>query len=239
MSEQQKTAAPTAHDPGGNSYAGADNPALEVVIDEGLKPATVADLLKNAPVVIEVGPFTPVGAAAFQRDVAAAARSEQPIVPIVIDSYGGDVYALLRMLDTMQNATARTGVKFATIGVAKAMSCGAFLLGFGAPGMRYAAEGTTIMVHDISSIVWGKLPELVSDVKYTERISDKLFLRLDQSCNQKPGYWKGQIKENSGADIFLDAQDALRQGLVDWIGIPRLRASVTIGYEWLQPTEAK
>ena len=40
------------------------------------------------------------------------------------------------------------------------MSCGAVLLTFGEEGMRFADPNATVMIHDVSSGMYGKIEEL-------------------------------------------------------------------------------
>ena len=52
------------------------------------------------------------------------------IIPIIINSYGGQVYSLLAMLD-MISSSKKT---ICTVATGKAMSCGSILLAAGTPG---------------------------------------------------------------------------------------------------------
>src|ERR1019366_7005279 len=92
----------------------------------------------------------------FSSDMSKSHDSGQPVIPVVIDSYGGDVYSLLDMISHIQASK----IPVATIVEGKAMSAGAILFGFGWPGYRYMAEHATLMIHDISSGGWGKVEEI-------------------------------------------------------------------------------
>ena len=88
--------------------------------------------LMNNPVVVRVNKFTEDAAKKFTQDMAAAHNSGQNIIPIVIDSYGGQVYALMSMISDIKCAD----LPVATIVEGKAMSCGAILFTFGEDGHR-------------------------------------------------------------------------------------------------------
>ena len=75
------------------------------------------------PVVIRVEKFTPDGAKKFTQDMSAAHNSGQDIIPIVIDSYGGQVYSLMSMISAIRASE----LPVSTIVEGKAMSCGVVL----------------------------------------------------------------------------------------------------------------
>ena len=84
--------------------------------------------------------------------MALAHSTGQKVIPVVIDSYGGQVYSLMSMIAAIESAE----LPVATIVEGKAMSCGAVLLSFGEQGMRFADPHATVMIHDVSSGGYGK-----------------------------------------------------------------------------------
>jgi ATP-dependent protease ClpP protease subunit len=60
--------------------------------------------LKKNPVIIRVNNFNEEAAKKFQNEVAAAHNTGQKIIPVVIDSYGGEVYSLMAMVSAIKNA---------------------------------------------------------------------------------------------------------------------------------------
>ena len=54
--------------------------------------------LMNNPIVVRVNKFNEDAAKKFTQDMASAHNSGQNIIPIVIDSYGGQVYSLMSMI---------------------------------------------------------------------------------------------------------------------------------------------
>ena len=111
--------------------------------------------LRKPPVIVNVNKFTEDSAKKFHQEMAAAHNSGQPVIPIVIDSYGGQVYSLMSMISAIESAE----IPVATIVEGKAMSCGAVLLTFGEQGMRFADPNATIMIHDVSSGCFGKIED--------------------------------------------------------------------------------
>ena len=169
--------------------------------------------LKNAILVNE---FTEYGVRCFKSDFDDLRNSNLPILPIIIDSYGGEIYSLLAMLDIL----AITDRPVATIALGKAMSCGSILLACGTKGFRFIGPNSTMMIHDAATRSFGKIEELKSDVGETERLNSKIFNILDVRCEKKAGYFKKMLTQRKHTNWYLDAQEALKHGLVDHIGTP-------------------
>ena len=95
--------------------------------------------LKHSPVMIRVNDFTEEAAADFAAKMGVAQNTGQPVIPVIIDSYGGQVYSLMSMIAAIKNSR----IPVATIVEGKAMSCGVILASCGAKGMRYISEDAT------------------------------------------------------------------------------------------------
>ena len=126
------------------------------------------------PVIIRVTKFNEDSVKEFAASMEQAQNTSQTIIPIVIDSFGGQAYSLLEMISLIQ--ASKTPI--ATIVPGKAMSCGAILFGMGSDGHRYIARNATLMIHDVSNFVGGKIEELKADVAESERISKMVFKML-------------------------------------------------------------
>jgi len=72
-------------------------------IDSNIKTRKIDDLY-DSPVIVYVNKFTEESAKQFIVDMQRAEQNKQSIVPIVIDSYGGQVYSLLSMIDTIKRS---------------------------------------------------------------------------------------------------------------------------------------
>ena len=103
-------------------------------------------LIDDLPIVIRVNKFDEASARSFSNLMTKAQNTGQPIVPIVIDSYGGQVYSLMSMVSDINSSR----VPVATIVQGKDMSCGALLFSFGAEGHRYMDTDSTLIIHDVS-----------------------------------------------------------------------------------------
>ena len=145
--------------------------------------------LKHQPVIIRVNKFDEKAAQDFNSKMAAAQSTGQKVVPVVIDSYGGQVYSLMSMISAIKSSE----IPVATIVEGKAMSCGAVLLSFGEQGMRFADEDATIMIHDVSSGGRGKIEELKADVAEADRLDEKIFTMMARNCGKKDDYFKKKV----------------------------------------------
>ena len=180
--------------------------------------------LRFPPIIVRVNKFTEESADAFSEAMSAAQNTGQPVIPVVIDSYGGQVYSLLAMISEIKNSS----VPVATIVEGKAMSCGAVLFTFGAPGYRFMAPDATIMIHDVSSGGRGKIEELKADVAEASRLDGKIYTMMAQNCGKKDDYFKKIVQKKGHADWFLDAEECKKHHICNHIRIPKLVASATV-----------
>ena len=143
------------------------------------------ELIDDLPVIIRVRKFNEDSANKFTVDLNKAQNSGQPIIPIIIDSYGGQVYSLMSMISDIKHSK----VTVATIIQGKAMSCGAVLFSFGADGHRYMDPDATLMIHDVSSMGFGKVEEIKADAAETERLNQKLYTMMAENCGHHKDYF--------------------------------------------------
>jgi ATP-dependent Clp protease, protease subunit len=185
--------------------------------------------LRKSPVIIRVNKFDEKSATEFAAKMALAHSTGQKVIPIVIDSYGGQVYSLMSMVSSI-NASE---LPVATIVEGKAMSCGAVLLTFGEQGLRFADPNATIMIHDVSSGGHGKIEELKADVAEAERLDETIFTMMARNCGKKDDYFKKKVFNKKHADWFMSATTAKKHGLVNHLRTPSLtiRVEVDIDFE--------
>ena len=128
-------------------------------------------------------------------------------ISLYIDSPGGDVYAGLGILDTMNFIKPDVS----TICVGMAASMGAVLLAAGAKGKRLALPNSMVMIHQLSSGVQGQQTDIQIVADETKWIR--------QHINELLSDYTGQSIEKVNADTerdnYLRAQEACDYGLVD------------------------
>lgn len=199
---------------------------VNTTVIDNTNDVMIEDNRITSPIVVRVnGKITEGSANNFARDMYEAQATGQPIIPIVISSYGGSIYALFEMIDVIKKIKNTTEV--ATIITGKAMSAGAVLASFGNNGLRFITPTTTMMIHEVSSSSKGKIGEIKADAKETDRLN-KIFLTMMSINIGKPKTYISTIVHSKGhADWYLSAKDALRHGIVDKIGTPNLQIKAT------------
>lgn len=180
--------------------------------------------LRQNPVIITVNEFNEESAQKFHADMCLAHNSGQKVIPVEIDSYGGQVYSLMSMIGAIKASR----LPVATIVQGKAMSCGAILASFGSEGLRFMDKDATLMIHDVASFAFGKIEELKSDAREAERLNDKVFTMMARNCGKPDDYFLKIIHDKGHADWFLTAEDAKEHKLIDQIRIPELIIKATV-----------
>ena len=182
------------------------------------------DLHDNFPVIIRVRSFTEAAAKEFSSLMMRAHNTGQTVIPIVIDSYGGQVYSLMSMIADIKSSN----LPVATIVQGKAMSCGAILFSFGHEGMRYMDEDATVMIHDVSSMGWGKVEEIKADAAEAERLNKKIFHMMAKNCGKNKKYFLDLIHEKGHADWYLDSDECLEHNLTNKVEVPTMNVDVSV-----------
>lgn len=128
-------------------------------------------------------------------------------ISLYIDSPGGDVYAGLGILDTMNFIKPDV----ATICVGMAASMGAVLLAGGAKGKRMALPNSMVLIHQPLSGAQGQQ----SDIQIVADETRFIRQRLNEILSEATGQSVERINEDTDRDNYMRAQEALEYGLVD------------------------
>lgn len=184
--------------------------------------------LRKSPVIIRVNKFDEDSAKKFSDEIALAHNTGQKIIPVVIDSYGGQVYSLMSMISAIRNSE----IPVATIVEGKAMSCGAILFSFGEQGYRFMDENATIMIHDVSSMDMGKVEELKAGAKEADRLNTIVYKMMAQNCGKVDDYFMKIVDKKKHADWFLDSKETKKHGLANHIRVPKLKLSITVDIDF-------
>ena len=191
-----------------------------------VSPHLKAVELRNDPVIIRVNKFDEDAAKEFVESMSVAQNTGQTVVPVVIDSYGGQVYSLMAMIGAIKSSR----VPVATIIEGKAMSCGAILFSFGAEGLRFMDPDATLMIHDVSSGAWGKIEELKTDVREAERLNKKVYEMMAKNCGKPADYFLKMVHERGHADWYLDANEAKSHNLANDLRLPTFSLKVSLDF---------
>jgi ATP-dependent Clp protease, protease subunit len=180
--------------------------------------------LRSNPVIIRVNKFDEKSANEFAEKIASAHNTGQSVIPVIIDSYGGQVYSLMSMIASIKSSE----LPIATIVEGKAMSCGVILFSCGTEGYRYITEDATLMIHDVSAGSWGKNSEIQASAEETKRLNEKIYKILSENSNKSEKWFNKQLNEKGRADWFIESKEAIDLGLADKIGMPKLEISVKL-----------
>lgn len=192
-------------------------------VDQRLRTGKLSELFTE-PKVIRVTEFTEESLEDFEEDMVEAHATGQPVIPIMIDSYGGQVYALLGMLSAVENAE----VPVATICTTKAMSCGAALFCWGSDGYRFMDPYASIMIHDMSAGAIGKIEELKSSVQQSDRQNKRLFTRMAKRLGHPGDYILKMLDTKKHAEWYLSAREARKQNIANELRVPKFTVDIKV-----------
>jgi ATP-dependent Clp protease protease subunit len=195
---------------------------IRIDVDEKLKVKNVQDFIEM-PQIIRVVNFDEPAVKEFRESFIKALNTRQPVIPIVIDSYGGQVYSLRAMVGLLKTSP----VPIATIVEGKAMSCGSLLFSCGTEGLRFMCPQSTLMIHDVSKFAFGKVEELKADVKEADRLNQEVFTMMARNVGQPDKYFLDLIHEKGHAEWFLTPEEAKAHKLANHIRLPNFRVKLS------------
>ncbi len=130
-------------------------------------------------------------------------------IQLYINSPGGEVTAGLAIYDTMNYIKSDVS----TICVGMAASMGAVLLASGQKGKRFALPNADIMIHQPSGGAQG----MASDIEITAKKILETKKKLNHILADATGQTLKQIEKDTDRDRWLDAEEALKYGLIDQV----------------------
>lgn len=142
-------------------------------------------------------------------------QSEDPKkdIHLYINSPGGSVTAGLAIYDTMQMVSCPVN----TYCLGQAASMGAILLAAGTAGRRFALPHSRIMVHQPSGGFEGTAADISIQVQEILRLKDALYGILAKHTGRPAE----EIRRQSDRDFFMSAEEAIVNGLVDKVLVPK------------------
>ena len=164
----------------------------------------------------------------FREQEAKAITLGQEVLPVIIDSYGGQVYSLLSMVDVINACP----LKVATIVEGKAMSCGAILFSCGHEGLRFVGPSATVLIHDVSSGAWGKEQDLEVSSKEAKRLNKFVYKLMAKNCGHHKSYFYDLITKIRGADLYLSPKDCVKHNLANHIRIPEFTTELSLRHSF-------
>lgn len=152
--------------------------------------------------------------------IARAKANNQTTLPILIDSCGGDVYAMRSIMDMLT----ASGLKIATIANGKVMSAAVPIYMMADKLNRYSFPSATFMIHEAKKFsgmeMMAKTSDLKSSGKEADRLTNDMYNLLDKQAQQTKGYFQKLVYDQGNSDLFLSADEALLHGVVGQIKVP-------------------
>ena len=90
----------------------------------------------------------------------------------------------------------------------------------------------TIMIHDVSSMDWGKVEELKASAKEADRLNGKIYTMMARNCGKADDYFLKIVDKKKHADWFLDAKEAKKHNLVNHLRVPKMKIDVDVKMEF-------
>jgi len=128
-------------------------------------------------------------------------------IQMYINSPGGQIYAGLAILDTMQMIPN----KVSTVAVGVTASFGTVLLAAGTKGQRYALPHATIHMHQPLGGAEGQ----ASDIEIQAREILRLKAHLNELLASVTGQTIEVIEKDTDRNFYMNAEQAVEYGLVD------------------------
>lgn len=136
-------------------------------------------------------------------------QREDPILDItlIIDSYGGDLFAAFAIVDMMNMLTC----DIKTICIGKAMSAGQLIFSSGAPNKRFMSKHSRLMLHSPSAGMEGSVPDIEVEIEELQRNRDLFVQQVSKNSNLNIE----QVLELINRNSYLDASQAIEMGFAD------------------------
>lgn len=130
-----------------------------------------------------------------------------PHIKLRINSYGGSVFAGMAILDTIRNlkSEVHTYIDGAAASAATIISV--------AGKKRFIGKNSLMLIHQLSSVSYGKFSEMEDDMENNKRIM-KMIKDIYKQYTKVP---MKQIDEILKHDLWFDSAKCLEFGLVDQV----------------------
>lgn len=138
-------------------------------------------------------------------------QAKDPETPITfrILTFGGDLFAGLAMYDAIRVLN-QQGTPVDTQAIGVCASAGMILLQAGRE--RQVTENAWLMMHEIASQNYGKLSEMIDEVKWTKRAQQRVLEIMAERSHLS----STQIKRRwTRTDWWLEAEEAVKVGFAD------------------------
>ena len=143
----------------------------------------------------------------YKRQLFLESEDPKKDIFMYINSPGGVITSGLSILDTMNYLKCDVS----TVCFGQAASMGAVLLSCGAKGKRFALPNSRVMIHQPLGGARGQATDIEIQAKEILTLKEKLNKILAEKTNQS----LKKIASDTERDYFMNAEEAVKYGLVD------------------------
>lgn len=209
---------------------------MKIIVNPNLRALNAIESIQLPVYISFIGEFNEDNATKFYHDLNEAEKKclfyGQDILPIIIESFGGEVYSLFAIIDLLKASRIK---KIATIGIGKVISCGAALFSCGTEGYRFIAPNATVVIHEISRIdpeTNHKTQEMKATTDEMMRLN-KLFLEtISKNCKKDKNYFFDLIHSKNHVDLYFNAKECIKHNIANHIGIPKFTVDIEVKYKF-------
>ena len=194
---------------------------------------SVAKLVwRHQPQVVEIsGEIDDTAANEFATSMRQAIASGQTLIPVTIDSEGGDVYASLRIIECMRQCH----VPIATVVLGKAFSGAALIFMCG--DTRYVSTLGTVMFHDVACMgMDGTLSDVTIEASEMKRLNDLIFsIVYDKLQLPEHERFVNKLRKEKQRDLYISPKQLAKYGIIESPGLPEFVTRVSLDWELVVP----
>ena len=184
---------------------------VPIVVEESPKGERSFDIysrLLRARIVMVSGPIeTNMANTIIAQLLFLESENPNADISLYINSPGGEMYAGLAIMDTMQYIKP----KVSTIGIGLVASMASVLLAAGEKGKRFVLPDTTVMIHQPSAGTQGMVTDMEISVREGQRLKKLMLEKMSGFTGRK----EKELFDAMERDNWMDAESAKKFGLID------------------------
>lgn len=184
------------------------------------KPEYIADFRDKIKTCFITGTIEQAVAAAFRDSFLTCLNNEQPFIPVMISSEGGEVGAGIEIVNLIRSSDKPV----ITVINGYAMSMAVPIAAVGTH--RFITPNSMVMIHQVWSMAGGNPKDIKIVADRTEMLNDFVYNILAERAGKPSNYFRDLTKQNDFADLYLKPQEVLMHGLVHEIGFPKIKMTV-------------
>ena len=90
---------------------------------------------------------------------------------------------------------------------------------------------STLMIHDVSSMDFGKVEELKAGAKEADRLNEKVYTMMARNCGKKDDYFLKIVDKKKHADWFLESKEAKKYNIANQLRVPTMKINVEVNID--------